>query len=200
MVLRPGASRLRSEFRTSEVSWPSAKVLASGCDLKLGTPVLGKRRLVVALRDRPLFTIRDRLQAGLRNAMVDEIALDGRRAALAEREVVLVRPAFVGVPLNLDHHAGIRLKNRDLRVENRSIFRPKIRLIIGEVNRCGQRGPRGTGISHGSLGGRDAVRAAPIGVFSATPRVLFLGATNTVGVWSRHGGRRGRRPGAHRGL
>src|SRR5262245_48236570 len=60
------------------------------------------RRLVSALLLGPLLAVADHAEAGIRNALRDQVALHGRSPPRTEREVVLARAALVAMPLDRD--------------------------------------------------------------------------------------------------
>ena len=80
----------------------AAEVIATAHDVELVAAVLRPRALVVPGDDRPLFTPRLRLDAAGIDAVAHEVLLGGRRPAVAEGQVVLVRPALVAVTGDAD--------------------------------------------------------------------------------------------------
>ena len=76
--------------------------------------------------ERLLFALADRQHPIPTNTEADKIVLDGRSAALAERQVVFVGAAGIGVPLNGDldgnpaaHVISVSLQHRTLILTNR---------------------------------------------------------------------------------
>ena len=64
-------------------------------------------RLALLRAERALLAVTDRVDPVGRNAEVREVAADAQSAPLAEREVVLVRPALVAVSLDLDRERRV---------------------------------------------------------------------------------------------
>ena len=74
------------------------------------------------MRERPLLAVGDRAEPRRVDAVLDEVGLDRVGAALAEREVVLDRPALVAVPLEQD--VGARVVDQHLAVGGQA--RPRV--------------------------------------------------------------------------
>src|SRR5688500_7294910 len=122
------ASRNRRSWRAPRPaaagtsSWSSAHgdVVATGRDLELGAPILRPRGLVLALRRGTFLAHADDLDSTFLDAAVGQVALRGRRAALPERKVVLIRATTVGVAGDAETNAGIRGEHRKLRIVARA--------------------------------------------------------------------------------
>src|SRR5439155_3689209 len=147
------ASTWSSTFRTSPFSahpaaspratthaLRTAEIVATAGRFEFIAPVLRPRRLVMAVDQRLLFTPRLRLDAARIDPVAHEVLLRGLRAAIAEREVVLVRAAFVAVPADPDLQLGVRLQNGHLLVEFAHVVRADIRLVQVEVDHRRERG------------------------------------------------------------
>ena len=78
------------------------EVVAAGRDLELVTAVLGVRGLVVARIERPLLAIGDDVDPGGVHALVLQVALGRGGAAIAQRQIVLVGAALVGMTADRD--------------------------------------------------------------------------------------------------
>src|SRR4051794_35136647 len=87
---------IRPARAAANVSW-SAKRLPAGCHFEFGAPVLGPRAFILPLGNGALLAVADGFHARLGDALLREILLRRGGAALAEREIVLVRAALVGM-------------------------------------------------------------------------------------------------------
>src|SRR6266545_5089794 len=139
-----------STFRTSPFSaQPAAsprarthalrtgEVVATADHLELVTPVLRPGGLVVTVHGRPLLAPRLRFDAARIDAMAYEVLLRGLRAAIAERQVVLIRAALVAVPADPNPQIGIGLHDRDLLIERAHVVATDVRLVEVEVDHRG---------------------------------------------------------------
>src|SRR4051794_5045307 len=107
----------------------------AGGHLELVAPVLRPGGLAFAASGRALLAVAHRFQARLGNAALAEVALGGGGASLAERHVVLVRTALVGIASNADPHARVAAENGDLRVERGAGGLAQLGLVELEVDR-----------------------------------------------------------------
>src|SRR5256714_7791710 len=114
-------------------------VAADRHDTEVIATVLLPAGFVVLGANRALLAVRDEVQAFCRNAVVNEVPLGACRTALAEGQVVLVRPTLVSVTLDTDPHTRVRLQPRDLAIECSSRIRSDRRLVEVEVDRASDR-------------------------------------------------------------
>src|SRR6267143_5758142 len=130
-----------SPFRAHPATSPSARtsdlrlveIVAATDDLKLVPPVLRPGGFIVTIHERPLLAPGLRLDAAAIDPVAHEVLLGGLRAAVAERQVVLVRAALVAVPADPDPQIGIGLQNRDLLIERTHGVAADVRLVEVEV-------------------------------------------------------------------
>src|SRR5581483_1892089 len=149
------------------------------------------------LGDRPLLPVAHGFDARLGDAVLHEIGLHGRGAALAEREVVLVGAALVRVARDANRDAAVRLEDRHLGVEDGAVVGPEVGLVVVEVHhreqRRARRGGGAGGIARGGLPRGVVGGLASRGfIGGATGGFVGLRATNAVGVGAGGLRRRGR--------
>ena len=100
---------------------------------------------VPAWLQRLLFAIADRLQPRAVDALLHQEPLGLRRAPLAEREVVLVRAALVGVTRDAEGHVRRRAHDLGLGGQRGAGLGREVGAVEGEVNPLGQGGATGVG-------------------------------------------------------
>src|SRR2546422_10601353 len=107
MIRRPPRSTL---FPYTTLFRSLFQGVAAPDDLELVPAILRPRCFVVSLRDRALFAVRHRLDARRLDAVAHEILLRGGGPAVAQRQVVPVRPAPRAVPADGGSAGGVRLE------------------------------------------------------------------------------------------
>src|SRR5213592_2669542 len=118
----------------------ATEVIATTDHFELVAPVLRPGGFVVALRERFLLAPRLRLDAAAVDSVTDEILLGRLRAAITERQVVLVRAALIAMPADADAEIGVGLQNRHFLIKDRRILGTDGRLVVVEVDHRRQRG------------------------------------------------------------
>ena len=88
--------------------------------------------------DGTFLAVGDRLDAARVDAVAHEIGLGRHGAAVAKRQVVLVRAALVTVARDLNAHTRVGPQQRDLLIEHLGIPGPDVRLIEVEVDHRGE--------------------------------------------------------------
>src|SRR3989441_271606 len=191
-ILRPGPPpagrrlsariRRRAPGRATRTTGGAARVSAlrllqdvpARDDLELIVAVLRPGLLVVARVERPLFAVGHRLEATAVDAVAHEVLLGGRRAPVAEGEVVLVRAALVAVPGDADPEVRVRLEDGHLLIEDRDVFRPDVRLVEVEMgHRTEQRLHGLGGPAHGGERVRRALPGNAIRLFPLARELLL---------------------------
>src|SRR5439155_75944 len=123
---------------------------------------------------RPLFAVGHRLDATAVDTVAHEVLLGGRRAPVAEGEVVLVRAALVAVPGDADPEVRVRLEDGHLLIEDRDVFRPDVRLVEVEMgHRTEQRLHGLGGPAHGGERVRRALPGNAIRLFALARELLL---------------------------
>src|SRR5437867_2448390 len=117
------------------------QAFAARQNLELIAAILRPRLLVVSGGERPFLTVGHGLDPTPIDAVADEVLLRRRGAAIAERQVVLVRAALVAVPADADAQGGVSLEDRHLLVQDRGVPAPDDRLVIVEVDHRREQGP-----------------------------------------------------------
>src|SRR5215470_1680909 len=103
-------------------------------DQEVRAPVLGPARLAALLAERVLFAVADdRNPIGL-DAERGQIAHRGLRAPLAQRQVVLGRPALVAVALDQEQAPGVGLEPGRVGIEDLRVGRADVVLVELEVD------------------------------------------------------------------
>src|SRR5256885_16328491 len=87
-----------------------------------------------------LFAVADQLKPRRIDAPICQVAVTGRRATLAQCQVVLVGAAVVGVALDAHANARVALQRVDLLVERLEPFVRYLRAVELEVDRRRDRG------------------------------------------------------------
>src|SRR6266581_1713688 len=134
-----------SPFRAQPATSPSAKtselrpaeIVAATDDLELIAPVLRPGGFVMSVHERLLLAPGLRLDATRVDPVAHEVLLRRLGAAVAERQVVLVRAALVAVAADADLELRVRLQNGDLLVEGPGVLRADVRLVVVEVDHGG---------------------------------------------------------------
>src|SRR5262245_34995881 len=121
---RPGRTRARP---------PSLRL-----DEQVSPPVLTPARLLVLGADRALLAVADEGDAVGLDALGDEEAHGGLGPALAQRQVVLVRPSLVSVPFDQDEVVGVvaqplRVAAKDLRIPGPDVVAIEIEMHVAEL-------------------------------------------------------------------
>src|SRR5215510_6975261 len=117
---------------------PPASALARALpflDEELIAAVLGPARLVVLGAGRALLAVRDDGDSVALHALGHQVIHGGLGAAVTEGEVVVVRAALVGVPLDEEQIVRIGVEPLRARVQDLGIARTHRRLVEGEVDR-----------------------------------------------------------------
>src|SRR5262245_25848375 len=100
---------------------------AAGVEHRDGAAVLRPARDVVAPRDRPFLAVRDGPHAVAVDATRHQVLADRLGAAGAERDVVLARPALVGVTFDGERVLAVVLEPLRLLVERGARLRRQLR-------------------------------------------------------------------------
>src|SRR2546425_10114016 len=129
----------RAATRHRSRSFTVAARRRSSQQLELVVAVLRPCSLIVPGIERALLPVGHSLDPARVDTMIDEVRLAGQGAAIAEREVVLVRAALITIPGDLNPHSRISLEDRDLAIEDVGVTRPDVRLVEVEVDHLGER-------------------------------------------------------------
>jgi len=103
-------------------------------DVELIIAVLGPRRRVVLRVERLLFAVGNGLDPARRDPVRNQVLLGGDGSAIAEREIVLLRSAFVTVPGDPDAHVQVVQQYWDFVVQELLVPGSNCGLIEIEVN------------------------------------------------------------------
>src|SRR2546428_4556414 len=157
------------------------QVFAARQNLELIAAILRPRPLVVSGGERPLLAVGHGLDPTPIDAVADDVLLRRRGAAIAERQVILVRAALVAVPADADAQGRVSLEDRHLLVQDRGVPAPDDRLVIVEVDHGGkERLHRLRPTTHGSQRVGDLLTASRLCL--GPPACFLLGRLHGIVV------------------
>ena len=100
----------------------------------MAAAVLLPTRFVGLAAERLFLTEADRLNPVCRNASRNEGILHSAGAVVAQSQVVFGGSALVAVSLNGDAHVGVLLQERSVRLNERLLVGPNVRLVVIELH------------------------------------------------------------------